>query len=48
MKKLDVITAATVRKLVEEANKKEISKDQIVSVFNDNGQFIMLYEGKNN
>ena len=48
MGKLTVITAPTVRRLIEVANQANITKEQIVSVFNANGEFILLYESRDN
>lgn len=48
MGKLTVITAPTLRRLLEASNQANITKEQIVSVFNANGEFILLYESRGN
>ena len=48
MGKLTTITAPTIRRLIEVSNQANITKEQIVSVFNVNGEFILLYESRGN
>ena len=41
MGKLTVITAPTLRRLLEASNQANITKEQIVSVFNANGELVL-------
>lgn len=42
-KKMNVVTASTIRSLVEIANNKRIFKEDIVSLIKESGQFILIY-----
>ena len=40
---MTVFVATTIREIVKSVNEEEIKKEDIVSLFKDNGQFILIY-----
>lgn len=44
---LRVVTASTMRELLNKANSLKIKKADIASILNDNGQFVLVYEERN-
>ena len=41
--KINVIVAPTIRSLVTKANEKKLTKDAIISIVNDNAQYVLIY-----
>lgn len=42
-KTMTVFVATTIREIVKSVNEEGIKKEDIVSLFKDNGQFILIY-----